>query len=241
LREAVNGNRPHRLLLVEDDASLAAGLAQALGQSGFEVDRAESGREALRLARAAPYTACVLDLGLPDRDGLDVLRAMRSEAIAFPVLILTARDAIDDRIAGLDAGADDYLVKPFELGELEARLRALLRRRSPEGTPWRQFGHLRLDAGGGRTYAGEREIELTRSEIALLDALLRRPGRIVTKESLYESLFPSQGDAALNAVEVHISRLRRKIEPAGVTVRALRGLGYRLEETEGDLDEAGKP
>ncbi len=223
-----------RLLLVEDDAQLGAGLAAALRGAGDQVDIADCGREALRLARAAAYEACILDLGLPDRDGLDVLREMRTSAIAFPVLILTARDAIDDRIAGLDAGADDYLVKPFALGELEARLRALLRRGGAEGAPWQQFGRLRFDARGGAAYAGEHPLELTRREIAVLDCLMRRPGRIVGKDAILEAAFPWDSEVAANAVEVQVSRLRRKLEAVGVTIRALRGLGYRLEEPGGD-------
>jgi DNA-binding response OmpR family regulator len=226
-----------RLLLVEDDRGLASGLAAALRQGGNQVDVAESGGEALRLARAAAYDACILDLGLPDRDGVDVLREMRAAAIGFPVLILTARDALGDRIRGLDAGADDYLVKPFELGELEARLRALLRRRGADSAPWRHFGPLRFDAEGGSAFAGDLPIELTRREAAVLECLTRRPGRIVAKEAILAAAFPSDSEAAPNAVEVQVSRLRRKLEAAGVTVRALRGLGYRLEEAGGDALE----
>jgi DNA-binding response OmpR family regulator len=222
-----------RLLLVEDDRGLAAGLAAALRQGGSQVDVAESGGEALRLARTAAYDACILDLGLPDRDGIDVLKEMRAAAIGFPVLVLTARDALGDRIRGLDAGADDYLVKPFELGELEARLRALLRRRGADSAPWRQFGPLRFDAEGGAAFAGDLPIELTRREAAVLECLTRRPGRIVSKEAILSAAFPSDSEVAPNAVEVQVSRLRRKLEAAGVTVRALRGLGYRLEENGG--------
>jgi len=222
-----------RLLLVEDDRGLAAGLAAALRRDGSQVDVADCGREALRLARAASYDACILDLGLPDRDGVDVLREMRATAIGFPVLVLTARDALGERIRGLDAGADDYLVKPFELGELEARLRALLRRRASDATPWRQFGPLRFDAQAGAAFAGDDPVELTRREAAVLECLMRRPGRIVAKEAILAAAFPSDSEAAPNAVEVQVSRLRRKLEAAGVTVRALRGLGYRLEESGG--------
>jgi two-component system response regulator TctD len=227
----------NRLLLVEDDRSLAAGLASALRGEGSQVDVADCGREALRLARAAAYDACILDLGLPDRDGIDVLKEMRASALGLPVLVLTARDALGDRIRGLDAGADDYLVKPFELGELEARLRALLRRRGSDASPWRQFGNLRFDAGGGNAFAGEDVIELTRREVAVLECLMRRPGRIVSKEAILDAAFPSDSDVAPNAVEVHVSRLRRKLETAGVTVRGLRGLGYRLEEAGRDALE----
>ena len=219
-----------RLLLVEDDAALAAGLAAALSRDGSKVDVADRGQEALRLARAAAYDACLLDLGLPDGDGIAVLREMRRSAIGFPVLILTARYAIGDRIGGLDAGADDYLMKPFDLGELEARLRALLRRRDADGAPWRRFGPLRFDAEGGAAFAGDEPLELTRREAGVLECLMRRPGRIVTKEAILAAAFPSDSEVATNALEVQVSRLRRKLEAIGVTVRALRGLGYRLEE-----------
>jgi DNA-binding response OmpR family regulator len=232
--DAVAGAPLSRLLLVEDDRWLAEGLAAALRLNEDQVDVADCGREALRLARTAPYDACVLDLGLPDRDGVDVLREMRAGAMGFPVLILTARDALDDRIRGLDAGADDYLVKPFDLGELEARLRALLRRQRGESTPWRQFGRLRFDAEGSMAFAGDSRIELTRREADVLECLMRRPGRIVAKEAILAAAFPFDRESAPNAVEVQVSRLRRKLEPAGVTVRALRGLGYRLEESGGD-------
>lgn len=222
-----------RLLLVEDDAGIARGLARALAQDGRRVDVADCGTEALRLARAAVYDACILDLGLPDRDGLEVLREMRADAMHWPVLILTARDALDDRIRGLDAGADDYLVKPFALGELEARLRALLRRPNAESASARQFGALRLDTSTLAVGFGDTQISLTRRELAVLECLMRRPGRIVTKDAMLEAVFPDDADVAANAVEVQVSRLRRKIEPAGVFIRALRGLGYRLEESAG--------
>jgi two-component system OmpR family response regulator len=220
-----------RLLLVEDDRGLAASLGAALRRDGSQVDVADCGREALRLARSASYDACILDLGLPDRDGVEVLRDMRATAIGFPVLILTARDALGDRIGGLDAGADDYLVKPFSLGELEARLRALLRRRGADTAPWKQFGRLRFDAQGGAAFAGDDPVELTRRETAVLECLMRRPGRIVSKEALLEAVIPSDLEVAANAIEVQVSRLRRKLESAGVSIRALRGLGYRLEES----------
>ncbi len=226
-----------RLLLVEDDAALAAGLAAALARDGSQVDVADSGQEALRMARSADYDACILDLGLPDRDGVAVLREMRQSALGFPVLILTARDAIGDRIGGLDAGADDYLMKPFDLGELEARLRALLRRRDADGTPWRRFGALRFDAEGCAAFAGEEPLELTRREAGVLECLMRRPGRIVTREAILAAAFPSDSEVAPNALEVQVSRLRRKLEAIGITVRALRGLGYRLEESGRDVLE----
>lgn len=218
-----------RLLLIEDDRALGQAVAGALRQSGYAVDIATLAAEARRLATAAHYDGGILDLGLPDRDGIELLRDMRRSGIAFPVLILTARDGVDDRVSGLDSGADDYLVKPFALAELEARLRAILRR-NEDKVPWRQVGRLRFDLAGSRVMCEETELELTRREFAVLEALSRRVGRVVSKESLFETVFPHDTEAGPNAMEVHVSRLRRKIEPAGVTIRALRGLGYRLEE-----------
>jgi two-component system OmpR family response regulator len=221
-----------RLLLIEDDLMLSEGVAAALRQDGYAVDVAGRATDALRLARAAVYDGAVLDLGLPDRDGIDLLRELRSEAFAFPILILTARDGLDDRIRGLDTGADDYLVKPFALGELEARLRALLRR-AQDKTPWRQIGGLRFDLSGGRVLADGKDLALTQREFSVLTALARRVGKVVSKETLFDAVFPHDAEAAANAIEVYVSRVRRKIEPAGVTIRALRGLGYRLEEAKG--------
>jgi DNA-binding response OmpR family regulator len=218
-----------RLLLIEDDRALGSAVAAALRQSGYLVDVATLAADAMRAATSAPYDGGILDLGLPDRDGIDLLRDMRRSGIAFPVLILTARDGVDDRVSGLDSGADDYLAKPFALAELEARLRAVLRR-NEDKVPWRQVGRLRFDLAGSRVLCEGAELELTRREFAVLEALSRRVGRVVSKESLFEAVFPHDTDAGPNAMEVHVSRLRRKIEPAGVTIRALRGLGYRLEE-----------
>src|SRR4051812_13410703 len=149
-----------RVLLVEDDVMLARGIRAALSHSGYEVEVAPTAETAMRLARSAQFKLGILDLGLPDRDGLDLLADLRSAGVPFPILILSARDALNDRIRGLDTGADDYLVKPFALGELEARLRALLRRRE-EGAPWRQLADLRFDVSGKRALVGEETLELT--------------------------------------------------------------------------------
>ncbi|MDD5250804.1 MAG: response regulator [Rhodocyclaceae bacterium] len=221
--------RAARLLLVEDERTLARGIAVALHASGFAVDVVGRGADALRLARSGSFDAGILDLGLPDCDGIDLLRDMRREGISFPVIILTARDALDDRILGLDAGADDYLTKPFALGELEARLRALLRR-NEDNLPWRQIGRMKIAMDGGGVFVDGAPVDLTPRELAVLEALARRAGRIVAKEHLFAAVFPDDSDSNANAIEVHVSRLRRKIEPAGATIRALRGIGYRLEE-----------
>lgn len=218
-----------RLLLIEDDRSLARGIAAALEQSGFTVDVAATAARALQLTRSAEYNIAILDLGLPDRDGIDLLHDIRGEGLAFPVLILSARDALDDRIRGLDTGADDYLVKPFALGELEARLRALLRRGDEQASS-RQIGALRFDVTGKTAMIGKELVDLTARELAIVEILLTRAHKIVSKQALFDAVFPTETDAAPNALEVHISRLRQKLRHAGVTIRSVRGLGYRIED-----------
>jgi DNA-binding response OmpR family regulator len=218
-----------RVLLIEDDSMLARGIRAALSHSGYDVEVAPTAESALRLARAATFNIGILDLGLPDRDGLELLSDMRREGVPFPILILSARDGLNDRIRGLDTGADDYLVKPFALGELEARLRALLRR-AEENTPWRQLGELRFDVDGKRALVGDEPVELTAREVSILEILISRARKVVSKQALFDAVFPHETDAAPNALEVHVSRLRHKLKPAGVTIRSLRGLGYRIEE-----------
>ncbi|MDB5818391.1 MAG: DNA-binding response regulator [Rhizobacter sp.] len=220
-----------KLLLIEDDAAIGKQLSFALKQAGYDVTLAPTGEDGLRLARAGRFDGGLFDLGLPDRDGIELLIEMRSEGHSFPILIITARDHVDDRVRGLDAGADDYLVKPFALSELEARVRALLRRNEDQ-VPWRQLGALRFNLSSARAMAGDNEIELTRREWAVLAALSRRLGRVVPKEALFAAVFPHDTESAANAIEVQVSRLRRKLEAAGVTIRALRGLGYRLEKVD---------
>jgi|SoiMethySBSTD1v2_1073268.scaffolds.fasta_scaffold19101_2 DNA-binding response OmpR family regulator len=217
-----------RLLLVEDDLMLARGVAAALSQSGYAVETATTAAQALRLARSSEFDVGVLDLGLPDRDGIALLRELRGEGLAMPILILSARDALNDRIRGLDTGADDYLVKPFALAELEARLRALLRR-GDEHARVRQIGDLRFDTQAKCATVGDHLIDLTAREAAILDVLLAGARKIVSKQALFDAVFPTETDAAPNALEVHVSRLRQKLRCAGVTVRSVRGLGYRVE------------
>ena len=229
-REPVEG--ACRLLLVEDDAPLARGIAAALAQSGYAVTIASTAAEALQLARAEEFDVGVLDLGLPDRDGIELLSELRDQRVAFPILILSARDALNDRIRGLDTGADDYLVKPFALGELEARLRALLRRKD-EHPGWRQLAGLRFDVADRRALIGDDDVDLTAREVAILDVLLSKARRVVSKQVLFDAVFPAETDSAPNALEVHVSRLRHKLARAGVTIRSVRGLGYRLEEDNG--------
>jgi DNA-binding response OmpR family regulator len=218
-----------RLLLIEDDPELADGLQHCLAQSGYAVDAARSAQEARRMCGGTRYEMVILDLGLPDADGLDLLRELRAQHVAAPVLILTARGDLDDRIAGLDAGADDYLAKPFALGELEARVRALLRRGSDSSPTLMHVGKLDFDTSARRASVEGIDLDLTARELAVLEALLRRPRALTSKEQLFESLYTWDSDANLSAVEVYVSRLRKKLEPAAVAIRMFRGLGYRLE------------
>ena len=218
-----------RLLLIEDDVELADGLQQSLAQSGYAVDAAYSGHQAKAACASARYEMMILDLGLPDVDGLTLLRELRAQGVTAPVLVLTARGDLDDRIAGLDAGADDYLAKPFALGELEARVRALMRRGPDAGPQLIQLGQLTYEASTRRVTIDDADLDLTARELSVLETLLRRPRALVSKEQLFESLYSWDSEANLNAVEVYVSRLRKKLEPAGVGIRMFRGLGYRLE------------
>ena len=218
-----------RLLLIEDDVELADGLQQSLAQSGYAVDTAATGQTGRAACAATRYEMVILDLGLPDIDGLTLLRELRSDGVVAPVLVLTARGELDDRIAGLDAGADDYLAKPFALGELEARIRAL-QRRGPEPAAQRlQLGNLVYESSTRRVVVDGDDLELTARELSVLETLLRRPRALVSKEQLFESLYSWDSEANLNAIEVYVSRLRKKLEPAGIGIRMFRGLGYRLE------------
>jgi DNA-binding response OmpR family regulator len=221
---------PMRLLIVEDDTELASALASALAQSGYAADVAHAGGAALAACGTITFQLIVIDLGLPDMDGLEVLRRLRRGGISTPVLILTARDELRDRVIGLDSGADDYLVKPFEVAELEARIRALLRRGDPASATI-TFASLSFEPASRRLTVSGEDFELTASELAVLEILLRREGRIVSKRQIFDSLYNWDNEASLSMVEVFISRLRRKLSRAhaGVGVRVFRGLGYRLE------------
>ncbi len=219
-----------RFLLVEDDRDLANGLINTLAQSHYKADVAHSGKAALAACAAKKYALIILDLGLPDEDGIVVLRRLRANGLTAPVLILTARDDLKDRIEGLDAGGDDYLTKPFEFGELEARIRALLRR-SNSLQEMRIFGGLEFDPRARLATVKGLEIDLTAREVAVLELLLQRPGRVVSKQAMVEHLYSWEREANPSVVEVFVSRLRRKLDEAGagIGIRALRGLGYRLE------------
>lgn len=217
-----------RLLLVEDDPSLARGLSATLRAAGYAVDVVHDGESALAIATEEPFALITLDLGLPDMDGLELLRRLRRGGSKTPVLVLTARDAFDDRIQGLDSGADDYLLKPFDPGELEARIRALLRRAKGEASPVIKIGQLVIDPARGVAIVGDRPLDLRRREWALLDRLAARVGKVVTKDRLTSEIFSFDEPVAPNAVEVYVGRLRRKLEPDGPPIRTIRGLGYML-------------
>jgi two-component system, OmpR family, response regulator TctD len=222
-----------KLLLVEDDPSMRSTLARSLGRRGFQVSACGDGSQALALWRAAPPDVVVLDLSLPGLDGLQVLEHARRAGLATPVLILTARGTVGDRVLGLNAGADDYLPKPFDLDELEARLRALARRAAgPLGEalpPRTTLGGLEHDKESGAFYHAGQVLELTPREAALLQALMARPGHAVAKERLFELVFPGEADVQYEAVEVVVYRLRKKLAPTGVALVTLRGLGYLLK------------
>ena len=223
-----------QLLLVEDDATMQATLQRSLARRGMAVTALADGRAALAEWRAHPPDAVVLDLTLPGLDGLQVLQQARAGGLRTPVLLLTARGTVGDRVLGLNAGADDYLPKPFDLDELEARLRALLRRSAdgsqtptpPEGPV---VGALRYDKDSGVIYLQDAPMDLTPREQALLRALLAQPGRALPKDRLYELVFPGQSEVQYEAIEVVVYRLRKKLTGTGATLMTLRGLGYLLK------------
>ena len=222
-----------QLLLVEDDPTMQATLHRALTRRGMEVTAVGDGRAALSQWTALQPDAVILDLTLPGLDGLQVLQQARSRGLRAPVLILTARGTVGDRVMGLNAGADDYLPKPFDLDELEARLRALVRRSAdpavaPLAPSTVQIGAIRYDKDSGALYLHGEVMELTPRELALMHALLAQPGHAVTKERLYELVFPGQLDVQYEAIEVVVYRLRKKLAGTGLTLMTLRGLGYLL-------------
>jgi two-component system OmpR family response regulator len=219
-----------RLLIVEDDPVLADGLVRSLRSSDYAVDCATDGGEADHILSANTYDLVILDLGLPRLDGYEVLRRLRRRGSRTPVLILTALDALEDRVKGLDLGADDYLTKPFDLPELEARVRALIRRGQSGGGSLLTHGALTLDTVGRRALLDGEPLELSAREIGVLEVLMLRSGRVVNKDQLAEELYGWEEEVSANAIEVYVHRLRRKLEPAGVTIRTIRGLGYLLEK-----------
>jgi DNA-binding response OmpR family regulator len=217
-----------RILVVEDDPLLAAGLARVLNRCGHAVDRAGTGIQADNSLRSTPYELVVLDIGLPDIDGFEILRRLRRRRSRVNVLVLTARDAVEDRVHGLDLGADDYLTKPFAVAEFEARVRALLRRTSGPAAPFVLRG-LSVDPEVKRVKVNGIPVDLTVREWALLELFLARPGRVLSKEQIAQQLVNYDDALSLNTVEVYVSRLRAKIEPGGVKIRTVRGFGYLWE------------
>ncbi len=216
-----------RVLLVEDEADLASAIARTLADETFAVDVAADGDDALFHAREIGYDVIVLDVMLPGRDGWDIVRALRAEGRTTPILLLTARDTVDDRVRGLNLGADDYLTKPFAVEELVARLRALARRAAGQPSPELVAGDIRIDTAGRRVYRGGREVDLTAREYGILELLARRRGGIVTRTEISEHLYDDDSELLSNAIDVHVASLRRKL--GGVLIRTRRGLGYLID------------
>ena len=217
-----------RLLLVEDDEMIAAAMQDGLRQGGYSVDWARDGREAELALAGTPYDLLLLDLGLPRKSGLEVLRAVRAQGDSVPVLIVTARDAISDRVEGLDAGADDYLVKPFDLDELSARVRALLRRRAGRAEPLLRHRSLTLNPATHEVTLEGKPLALSGREFALLQALLERPGALLSRSQLEEKVYGWGEEVESNTIEVYIHSLRRKLGPG--FIRTVRGVGYGIAE-----------
>jgi DNA-binding response OmpR family regulator len=227
-------NLSMRLLIVEDNQRLRRSVKLSLEESGYICDEATDGEEGQELAELTPYDAIILDIMLPKRDGLEVCRNLRKEHLRTPILLLTARDAVEDRVRGLDSGADDYLVKPFSIDELEARLRALLRREAPDKTGLLSAADLIVDPATHSAKRGEVNIELTAKEFSLLEYMLRNPNWLITREMAEEHVWDYGGASGSNLVDVYIRRLRRKVddpfEPK--LIETVRGYGYRLNKPE---------
>jgi two-component system OmpR family response regulator len=224
-----------RVLIVEDDVRMAAAILRGLRAEGIVGDVATSGRAALGMARATEFDAVLLDIMLPDLDGFETCRRLRSEGMWAPIVMLTARDAIEDRVRGLDQGADDYLTKPFSLAELLARLRALARRGPVERPPVLEVGDLRMDPATRQVWRGEQEIELSTREFALLETFMRRPGHVLSQMQLLEAAWDLGYEQKSNVVEVYVRYVREKIDrPFGVkSIETVRGVGYRLRKDGG--------
>ncbi len=217
-----------RILLIEDDEMIGKAVRRGLAQAGFTVDWARDGRDAeLSLANGV-YDLAVLDLGLPKKDGMDILATLRAQGDSMPVLIASARDTVGDRIAGLEAGADDYVLKPFDLDELIARVRALLRRHAGSGIPVLKYGSLTLDPAHRTVTKDDHGVELSAMEFAVLEALMQRPGAVLSREKLEESVYGWGQEVSSNAIEVHLHNLRKKL--GSQLIKNVRGVGYRVAE-----------
>jgi two-component system OmpR family response regulator len=224
-----------RVLIVEDEPKMAGLLRRGLRQEGIAADLAAKGEDAVWMAGATMYDAIVLDLMLPGIDGLEVCRRLRDDGVLSPILMLTARDGVHDRVAGLDSGADDYLVKPFSYAELLARLRALARRSHGTGTPELRVGDLRLDPARHQVWRGKEEIELSAKEFAVLEVFMRRPGEVLSRFQLLEHAWDYEYENRSNIVDSYVRLLRKKIDaPFGAkSIQTVRGAGYRLRENGG--------
>lgn len=220
-------------MLVEDDPALADSTTRALQSQGWTVDWSTRGEPVPQSVSQDRYDLVILDIGLAGIDGFETLRRLRAQGSATPVLILTARDAIEDRVRGLEGGADDYLVKPFAVAELLARVRVLTRRAQARSGDNLTLGALRMDLSARRVFVGEQALELSAREWSVLEFLLGRIGKVVAKEQILQSITSWDDALSENAIEVYVSRLRAKLEPAGLRIRTVRGFGYLLEAVEG--------
>lgn len=220
-----------RVLVVEDERRLAGIIKRGLLEEGYSVDNAYDGEEAQYMAETTPYDLIILDIMLPKKDGIAVCHELRMKNVNTPILMLTAKDSIEDRVKGLDSGADDYLVKPFAFGELLARLRALLRREAQSKTRRLQVGDLAMDSLTREVWRGQRKIELTTKEYSILEYFMRRPNVVVTRTMLEENAWDYEYDSMSNIIDVYIRRLRRKIDEEGKdsVIQTVRGAGYRLK------------
>ncbi|WP_118133641.1 response regulator transcription factor [Oceanicella sp. SM1341] len=218
-----------RVLLLEDTSDVAEAIVASLARRGAAVDHADTLARARDALAVQDYDVAILDINLPDGSGTELLREMRGARNATPVLMLTARIEVEDRIAALDTGADDYLVKPFDLRELEARVRALARRATPDRGGEIAFGDLAFDPAGRTLSVSGRPVALTRRELSLFEVLIANRGRVMSKERIFERMFPfDEEEVGLTAIEIYVARVRRKIEGSRVSIRTLRGLGYQL-------------
>ncbi|MFT0851209.1 response regulator transcription factor [Achromobacter sp. F4_2707] len=221
-----------RILVIEDDPTLGPALREFLTQQGYAVDWLQDGSQVLNTVAGQLYDLLLLDLNLPGKSGLEVLRELRAASESLPVLILTARDSVDDRVDGLDSGADDYVTKPFELPELAARVRALGRRRAGQAHAVIEAGPLQFDTVGREVRVAGERLSLSVRELSVLEMLIMRAGKVVTKQQIVNSLSAWDSDFSENAVEVYIYRLRRRLEGTGATIQTVRGFGYLLETDE---------
>ncbi|MFC3338547.1 response regulator transcription factor [Paracandidimonas soli] len=218
-----------RILVIEDDATLGHALREFLSEQGYAVDWLQDGVQALGALTGQHYDLLLLDLNLPGMDGLEILRSLRASGESVPVLILTARDDISDRVAGLDAGADDYVVKPFELQELAARVRVFRRRSAGQSAPLMEIGPISFDTSNREVRVHGKRLQLSVRELSVLEMLMGRAGRVVTKRQIVASLSAWDADFSENAVEVYVYRLRKRLESTGVGIQTVRGFGYLLD------------